>query len=321
MPPKMKKIEKIDHSAIRENLSQLRNTFKLDGKSSMCQSLYKFVKEKPYIYETVNVDCDDVPCEETELGNPFPISIGIREKNGIKDFPDTLDPELNTFLRYLRLTSNIDLNKYESVEIKIYPPAKKVSSFLNEIPFAGMRVSNRFIIPIGSDENVSYKMMNMKSMSSMMSMSIPEDGYEVPESVERWKIYHFAQMTALSICVRFDNLDSYKKFSRFSREGGKIERKLPLNRYMMVVDFRSTAEESKNNFTEYVIKLKDMASKGDSQGKKAEEALKTIKEQLSSEGVDISDIVDIPDDAKPSAEDDYEEPVVLGEPTSLKDMF
>lgn len=300
MPPKivMRKVQQIDHGSIQQNLPQLRSVYKLEGKSAMCQALYEYVKSRSYNYETRTVNCDDEPCPPTEVGVPFPIEINIKEKDGVRDFPETLEPSLLVFLKYLKLTKDIDLNEVEKVSIKIYPPAKKVSPYLNEIPFSKMRTSHRFLIPIGSDENISYKMMNMEAMSAIISSNIPQGGYEIPEAIERWKIYHFDRMTAVSLQMKFNDEDNYRKYAKFSRQGGKIERKLPLNRHMMVVDFRSTTSVTKQSFVKYVNKLKDMSEEKGKRGEQGRLALKNLSESLADEGVDIVDMISNPEDVK-----------------------
>lgn len=277
----MKKVQVIDYNAINQQLGNLRRRIKLAPKDKTSQDWYEFVKTRNYTYKPTLKDADDISHRDVEIGDPYLISLSLEDIEGERYLKSTTPEFMRSLVMFLKTSVSIDFNETDSIEIKIYPPARKISSFMNEIPFAKMLIGHRFLIPIGSNEHITYNMMDMSAMKSIIGLSVPEENFSVPESIERSHAYYFDQMTAISLTIKYNDEEFYVSHKLNRR--AISERKLPLNRHMLVIDFKSKGQAVRDKLTDHVRQLREMSTKGGKRGEMAAKSLVEINSRLKEE--------------------------------------
>ena len=266
-----------DYERTNQQLGEMRRSILLGkGKDPNLSALYNYLKgiEYEYVERTVD-DLENVFNTPILKGVPVTISVSLEEVNGSIIVSRLCPDILSYYINFFRTSENIDMSNVENIVITIYPPAKVESSFMTEISPRGITVVHRFLLFCGSDEKVYYAMMNQKTLSEVTSMSTSQhvEEYDVPECCDRFHVKSFPQMMAISLKMRFNDEPNYEIREYNNRP--KTNKKLPRNRYAVVVDFMCKNSHVKSSFTSHMNALKKAVSSG---GKSSEVAKNKIKE-------------------------------------------
>lgn len=224
---------------------------------------------------------DDSDSEDDE-DNIRPSIVGEPYKIMCKSM-DEFPPELKKMKMFCFLSKDIKEEDVNSALITVYPPPRESSRYENIIDSTTMMVKDRFIYYANSDEMVEYVMQSPDKLSEIFGTSIPKNIMtEVPEHINRGYLFHFDQASAMSLSIRFNDLNSFQKETT-SRGGSRktMLKKAIKARYIFVFDFLMKSADFKNRLkstVEYIGGTAD--SDTGERGKIAKKAMESMKKTL-----------------------------------------
>lgn len=271
MPVKLQKKQiTSDPSKIISHLHNLRTKVILPRNDDIHQKLIQLVRSLQYEYMTPEPD----DLNSAEMINRGKITIG---KQLVMEIPiidssildERYPEEIRNIICFFKTNLELSFNNIRKVDVKIYPPAQKVSTYRTKIPRMAVTCACRVIIFLCSDELINYKIMNMKGSSELFGIGLPSS-CELPEAVERGNAYCFNSLSGISFFVVFNDEETYVIRKR---ERTEARRKLPRSRYVVVIDYEYTAEATREQLKENVRMLKNSI---DSESKEKQSMAKKV---------------------------------------------
>lgn len=283
---KKKMIQQPSHEQIAHQLANMRSRLLVGQGSTIHNLTMDWAKTLPFKYGTqdkkkTNDDSDSEEDDDEEeqirpsiVGEPYKIMCKT-----MAEFP----PELKKMKMFCFLSKDIKEEDVNSVLITVIPPPRESSSYENTIDSATMMVKDRFIYYANSDEMVEYVMQSPDKLSEIFGASVPKNIMtEIPEHINRGYLYHFDQASAMSLSIKFNDLNSFQKAST-NRGGSRKEmlKKAMKVRYIFVFDFLMKSADFKNRLKTTVEYIGGTANTDTTEkGKLAKKAMESMKKTL-----------------------------------------
>jgi hypothetical protein len=170
-----------------------------------------------------------------------------------------LPDELLSFVNFMTIDRNIPLDEQKALSFHIIKNAKKISSYETTIDPCKMIVSDRFIYVGGSNEQITYKMMDISKMKELSNLApgkqIVDKFYE---NAKRDSVYHMEIQSAISLQICVNNENTYPEPEKKGYKKGVVNRKNPMSRFMIILDIIAPTEKVKNVLLKKVEMVEDM---------------------------------------------------------------
>ncbi len=297
-----KRMMLVDYDSMKANLSAIREKSKLDAKSEFSKALWTYVTTKNYTYTSVNEDYFGTKFSPpVEIGNASTSTVNIlKNEAGEPYISDRCPTILSDFVLRCVALSQLKLEDFKEVVFTFIPPARRVSHFKHVIPRGDLKTGKRYLMFLGSDEYLKY---DSEGASTVTAGLIPGSSMAIQhqfDPVERSNLLKYDWVTQFGILTVYDDEEYYTINTKGVNERKK---KLPLNRYTILIEFNFEKGLIKSRAIEQVKELADHSKKNNSK-KVSEMKIKLLKSQLASQGIDI-DTIDVETEesnVKPSAD-------------------